>query len=307
MTHENAFKIMYNCMKKSFKTNDDNESASLEFNLYSTPKTEEEIQAYLSNIYNIYKDEVTAGCADGIGYFININRVCDTHFASIFVTIFLLLVADANMYILYDGSYYDKDRYPSALNRFLDELLNTYDKAKKITVVKEMTYSTDTVLDYVFARNRDIKHIVYFGDFINYYPSKRVLSKTNIKIHLPSAHYVIVNYSKSDIPAHDKQVLRSFGIKCYKGYIDYAAYESSKNKHTESYGFDTLKLYTDLALFNTLKDHFDRIDKVVTILFTDKSKDELGYPEEFYKGLDVHFSKNYNDNILNYNYSQLFK
>ena len=309
MTYENAWRIMCDCMIKISKkvSGIKRGDSSSETTLFSIPQGEKEIYDYFSNVCRIYKDEITEGYADGAEYIININRICDIHPIYIFVTLFLMMVADAKIYIIYDGSYYDKDSCPSVLNSFLDEFLNTYEKAEKITIVKEMTYSIDRVLEYFLKSQKNIQHIVYFGDFINFSPNAALLCKRDIKIHLPAAHYVILNYSENNISNHDRQILSSFGQKCFNGYIDYAAYVSEDNKHPAHYGFDIDVLYTDLAFFNTLKKFKNHIDKVVTIVFTDKSKTKLNYPEEFYECLDVHFSENYNDNILNYNFNQLFK
>ena len=133
-----------------------------------------------------------------------------------------------------------------------------------------------------------------------------MLSNKNIKIHLPSAHYVIRNYSTEKIPPHDKQILDAFGDKCFDGYIDYAAYNSDDNKNTDYYGFDIDELFLDIAIYITIKDYKDQIDKVVTVVFTDKDKSEMPYPEGFYECFDVHCSKSYNDNIINYDFKQLF-
>lgn len=308
LTYENAWKMMCDCMVEASKNGSGiKRGNSLSANdFFSIPQSEKEIHDYFSNIYHIYKDEIAEGCAEGSEYLINIDRICDAHPINIFVTLYLMMVADAKIYIIYNGSYYDKDKYPSVLNSFLDEFLNTYEKAEKITIVKEMTYSTDKVLEYFLKSHKNVKHIVYFGDFINFYPNSALLCNRDIKIHLPAAHYVILNYSDSNVSAHDKQLLSSFGQKCFNGYIDYAAYVSGDNKLPARYGFDIDVLCSDLALFNTLKKYKNHIDKVVTVIFTDKNKTELNYPEEFYECLDVYFSENYNDNILNYNFRQLF-
>ena len=65
-------------------------------------------------------------------------------------------------------------------------------------------------------------------------------------------------------------------------------------------------VYNEGSKYNSNKDFKGQIDKFVTIIFTDKDKEELNYPEELYECLDVHFSKNYNDSILNYDFTQLF-
>lgn len=309
MTQENAFAFMYECMTKALKNHkDDKETGHYPpFSFpYIIPKDDEETHTYLSSIYHIYKDQVADGCANGVGYVLNIDRICDVHPVYIMVTLYLLLIADANIYIIYDGSYYDAKNHLSRINSFLDEFLNAYEKAEKVIVVKEMTYKMDTVLKYFLASHKNIKHIVVFGDFISFRPNEAILSNKDIQVHLPAAHYVIKNYSKDNISSHDRQVLASFGRKCRYGYIDYAAYKADDNKHTQAYGFDIDVMYTDLAIFNTIKEFKGQIDKFVTIIFTDKNKDELNYPEEFYESLDVYFSKNYNDNILNYDFTQLF-
>lgn len=309
VTQENAFTFMNQCMTKALKNHKEDKGTECypHFSFpYIIPKDDEGIHTYLSNIYHIYKDQVDDGCAKGVGYILNIAQICDVHPVYIMVTLYLLLIADANIYIIYDGSYYDTKNHSSMLNSFLDEFLNKYEKAKKVIVVEEMTYKMDAVLKYFLASHKNIKHIVEFGDFINFYPNKAILSTKDIQVHLPSAHYVIKNYSKDNISSHDRQILASFGRKCRYGFIDYAAYEADGNKHTQDYGFDIDVMYTDLAIFNTIKEFKSQIDKFVTIIFTDKNIEELNYPEEFYECFDVHFSKNYNDSILNYDFTQLF-
>lgn len=309
MTQKNAFALMYQCMTEALKShkNDKEKKYYPPFSFpYIIPKDDEETHIYLSKIYHIYRDQVNDGCANGVGYILNIDRFCDAHPVYIMVTLYLLLIADANIYIIYDGSYYDANNHSSILKSFLDEFLNAYEKAEKVIVVEEMTYKMNVVLKYFLASHKDIKHIVEFGDFINFRPHEKIPSNKAVKVHLPAAHYVIKNYSKDNISSRDRQVLDSFGCKCRYGYIDYAAYEADGNKHTQAYGFDIDVMHTDLAIFNTIKDFKGQIDKFVTIIFTDKDKEELNYPEELYECLDVHFSKNYNDSILNYDFTQLF-
>ena len=274
---------------------------------YIYPRNEDEAQRYLNKIYHIYINEFTDGCANGAGYIIDIAQYDNVHPIYILITIYALLVADANIYVIYEGSYDDSKDEKSELNGFLDEFLNTYEKAEKVTVPEESKYSTDTVIENLLMSHKDIKHIVYFGDFCNFYPSKNILSNKNIQIHLPAAHYIIRDYSNENIPPHDKQVLDSFGDKCLRGFIDYDAYDTPDNNNTDYYGFDIDIIYSHLVLLNTFKDYMYHMDKIVTIIFTDKTKAELNFPEEFFEYFDVHFSKNYNDNIINYDFTQLFR
>lgn len=305
---------MYNCMAKLFddesEVTSEKDSSNSCFQLFDALENKAQFKKCIDNIYWIYKDTFTDGCADGIGYILSIDRVCNTHQINILTTIYALLVSDANIYMLYESSFFDKDNYNclDIINPFLDELLNLYKKAEKITVVKEMTYSTDTVIEYFAKRHKDIKHIIDFGDFCQFNSKINLFQKIKLRVHLPAAHYVIMNYSSENISARDKQILYSFGNKCSIGYVDYSGYVSDDNKHHPVYGFDIDSIFsTDLSMFYLLKEIKHLADKVTTIVFTDKTKDELGYPKEFYDCCEVYFSKNFNDNILNYDFTQLFK
>ncbi len=255
-----------------------------------------------------YKDKITDGCAENIGYFLNSYRFPDSHSINILTTIYILLVADANIYVLYDGSFFEKDYDKSVARYFLDELLTVYERAHKITVAKEMTRFTHTVIKEFVRSHNDIKHIVDFGDFVNFYSKAVLFEELNLRVHLPAAHYVIMDYSESEISEHDTQLLISFGEKCWNGLIDYAAYASEENEHEEAYGFSICGLFfTELSMFYALEDIKHIADKVTTVIFTDKDESELRLPEGFYECCNVFLSKDYNDDILNYDFTQLLK
>lgn len=306
MTHEKAWKIMCNCAMATLDGIKKSKETKMGYNLFTEPQSPKEIEEYFGSVYHLYKDLIEEGSAEGVGYLLNIDRIHDCHPIYVYITLYLLLVANANIYILYDGSYCDYEPERWSANRFIDAFLETYDKAKKIVVSEEMTYKKSVVIEWFIRSHLDIKHLVYVGDFINFHPNENILKKLGINAHFPAAHYVIVNYTNEIIPIRDRQLLSSFGRKCFNAEIDYAAYTADDNKHSPRYGFDIDVMYTDLVYFNTLKNFKDNVDKIVTVIFTDKSKTELNYPEEFYELFDVYFSSEFNDNIINYDFGQLF-
>ncbi len=223
MTHEDAWRILYNCMVNSIQkhTTETKDKSSQQYTFpYIYPRNDDEACDYLDKIYNIYRDELVDGCANGIGYVINIEEFSDFHPVYCLVTVYSLLVADADMYFIYDEFDFDGNRCSYKLIGLLEEFVNTYGKAKRVTVEEKFKYSINTFIRLLLLKYKNIEHIIYFGDFLNYYPNQELLSKNNIKIHLPSAHYIIRNYSTENIPSHDKQILHSFGDKCFRGYID---------------------------------------------------------------------------------------
>lgn len=311
MTNENAWRLMYYCIEDMFENElqeqeDDNVDEN-GFSLFSNLNSKKQWHHCLDQIYWIYKDSFNDGCAKDIGYIFSLDDVLDTHPINILTAIFALLVAEANIYVLYDGSFPIEESNRETINVFLDKFLIRCTNAKKISLPKEMRYRKHVNIEYQIKRNKDIKHIVIFGDFVNFHNEVGMLEYMNLRVHLPAAHYLIMNYSKKDISTHDKQVLLSFGSKCSRGNVDYAGYESEDNQHAPAYGFDVCTLFeTDLTMFYELKDIKPLVDKVTTVVFTDKTKEELNYPEEFYEVCNVVFSKNFNDNIINYDFKQLF-
>lgn len=67
LTYENAWRIMCDCMTKISKIESGVKrgNSSSEVNIFSIPQGEKETHDYFSNVYHIYKDEITEGCADG--------------------------------------------------------------------------------------------------------------------------------------------------------------------------------------------------------------------------------------------------
>lgn len=312
MTQLDAWNILYKCAERVFDNEDIVIVKTLTSDISVCPfgklETLAQTKEHLDYIYRTYYDVFKDGAMDGVGYLFCIDQFYDTHPVTVLTVLYALLIADADIYLIYKRSYNKTKEDEDVIKCLLDELVSSYEKAQTLTVPADLTCFTHEVIEEFVKSHEDVKHIVDIGDFVNFHNKSGFFARIGLRVHLPAAHYVIMNYANEEVSVRDRQILESFGKKCYNGYVDYAGYQSRSNQHPPQYGFDVCDLFeTDLTMLARLNEIRHIADRVVTVIFTDKSMEELGYPEELCECCDVYLSKEYNDNILNYDFTQLLK
>ena len=231
-----------------------------------------------------YKDCILCNQAKNIGYLIADNKFGYAHYSDIIAAIYVLLVADANIYFLYDESYLGKDEQQkkTIASYFIDELIKEYPKAQKIFVSKEMNSNVGLVVKFFLKSHRDIRHIIYFGDFVIMHNKLDFLKRMNITLHLPITRYII------------------------SGYHDVIFEQNVKNGCL--WGEKCLELLSGHIMFDLCMDVIVRkLKNLAELIHIDQLTEALSCTDKLYKFCDTCLQADLIDNKLTYDFTRLLK
>ena len=313
MTNEKALDLMKKCAMEALKgkIRDFSRIRTEKISPLGELESVEDVLRCFRCIADMYKDRIEDGCRENAEYFICIDDCSGMHPINIFATIYVLLLSDAKIHLLYDSSYTDRYKYTkeSPARLFLDAFTQYYKKAVRLDVDEEMTFRTQEVIEAYCNENEGISDLIFLGDFINFGHFTDLVNRLGRRFYLPSAHYAILDYKNPDISDFQENKLHRFSERCWNADIDYAAYETEGNQVSNgNYSFDFDMLFcTAFTVFEILREMKFLTGKVTTIIFTDKDDRELELPEGFDDCCEVILSRNYDPDKLNYDFTKLVK
>lgn len=199
MTSFQATKLLKECAVSSLseKTTDRNHNnKNNTFSPLMKLNSIEDVLKCIDYVDKTYKDKIKDCSTKGIGYILSVDSLSLGHPINLFATLYMLLIAEANVYVLYDASY-DYNNYQSE-EYFLESFITKYKGAEKITIIPTLRRLEYIAIDNLIKTHPEIHHFIQLGDFSNFLEEKiiNVIKKTGLRLHFPSAHYIIFNYSK---------------------------------------------------------------------------------------------------------------
>ena len=250
--------------------------------------------------FDRYGDAVTPGCAAGMRYLVNVNEY-SFHPAFLLTTLFVLLLAGAEIHLRYPGerwNYFDPDPV-------LDELAAISPEVHRLNI------ASHAEKEYLAWANETgkIDRIVDLGDAANMY--YRYLRYTR-PFHAPATRFVWVDYTDNQNLQDDEQ-LQDYGDRCYACCYDYEAFYSADMDELHSidtYAGMDYEPCTEVELHRELHLNADNplfMDKVQLLVFTDKPESAFRLPADLCPRVQLVRQNQLSGDDLLYDFMQLLK
>lgn len=250
------------------------DNRDVEFKPMAKIESVNQLYQCIDYIVDNYSDIAEPNSLEGVGYCFNTYIGGAPHPIFTLASVYILLRAGADIYINNDYVYNSGKFIPdnaAYLDFIVDRLVEICPKVHVVSIIDK--YNKDELKQF-FASHPQISHVLDFADYANISKRLKIYEEFNMTVHTPGSYLMITNYSEKGVQNNQVENINKIGYMCFNGLVDYDAYRHDDNKLEDCYfGFDYGDLFWSYeVILNLWKDCKIKHDKLIVVVFTDKSK-----------------------------------